>query len=301
MAKGNSKTTTTNKNENYRGINQSFLPEQLQNDLLAGLGGQFSNYFNNLSAPDYYRGGATANQKLANEGAANLLGFLGNANNAATDMLRGGSADTSALTNLMGNNNVTASNVAPGLEQAINAATDKALQGVNSQYAASGRLGSDAFGQAAGEGVANAAASVLTPVLTADANRQLQADISNQDMRSGLATSIVDSNFANQKLNQDIRDSGINNLVSLLDGSRGTLDTLASTGREMYDIGRNEFTDKATSEQTYLDNLFRGLGLSDMVAGEAKNYDITSNATETEKKQKSFLETLGDVFAMLPK
>lgn len=300
MGKGNSKTTTTNKNENYSGVNQRFLPQVLQNDLLSGLSGQFTSYFDNLSAPDYYSGGATANQRLANQGASDLLGFLGGANNAATGMLSGGSADTSALTNLIGNNNVTASNVAPGLEKAINAATDKALQGVNSQYAASGRLGSNAFGNAAGEGVANAAASVLTPVLTADANRQLQADVSNQDMRSGLATSIVDSNFANEKLNQDIRDSGINNLIGLLEGSRGTLDTLASTGREMYDIGRNQFTDKATSEQTYLDNLFRGLGLGDMVSGEAKNYDVTSNTSETEKKQKSFFDILGDITSIIP-
>lgn len=298
MGKGKT-TKTTNKDTNYSGISQKFLPKELQGDLLGALSGGFSNYFGEIeNRPGVYMGGPNDNQKLAGSGAADLVGYLGGANNTATGMLDGASADTSALTNLLGNNNVSATNVAPGLDRAINAATDKALQGVNSQYAASGRLGSNAFGDAVGEGVANAAASVLTPVMTADANRQLQADQGNQTANAALANNIVSSNFKNAGLDLDTKNAGVGNLLSLLGGEQGTLTSLMNTGNNLFNIDKAQVTDANDAQQQYLNNLFKGLGFSDMVGGTANDYNETVNQTTTEKKKKGFFEILGDIAAI---
>ena len=287
MGKGKT-TTTTNKDTNYSGISQKYLPKELQGDLLGALSGGFSDYFGELAnRPGVYMGGPNDNQKLAGSGAADLVGYLGGANTASTGMLDGASADTSALTNLLGNNNVSAANVAPGLDRAINAATDKALQGVNSQYAAGGRLGSNAFGDAVGEGVANAAASVLTPVMTADANRQLQADQGNQSANAALANNIVSSNFKNAGLDLDTKNAGVGNLLSLLGGEQGTLTSLVNTGNNLFNIDKAQVTDANDAQQQYLNNLFKGLGFSDMVSGTANDYDETVNQTETERKKKA--------------
>lgn len=298
MSKGKT-TTTTNKDTNYSGVSQKFLPKELQGDLLGALSGGFSNYFGEIeNRPGVYMGGPNDNQKLAGSGAADLMGYLGGANNTATGMLDGASADTSALTNLLGNNNVSATNVAPGLDRAISAATDKALQGVNSQYAASGRLGSNAFGDAVGEGVANAAASVLTPVMTADANRQLQADQSNQTANASLASNIVGSNFKNAGLDLDTKNTGVGNLLSLLGGEQGTLNSLMNTGNNLYNIDKGQVTDANDAQQQYLNNLFKGLGFSDMVSGTSNDYNQTENQTQTKQKKKGFLEILGDIAAI---
>ena len=284
MSKGK-KTSSENSTTTSSGTTTNFLPEDLQNDLVSALGGGFSNYFGEIeNRPGVYMGGPNDNQKLAGSGAADLVGYLGGANKTATGMLDGASADTSALTNLLGNNNVSATNVAPGLDRAISAATDKALQGVNSQYAASGRLGSNAFGDAVGEGVANAAASVLTPVMTADANRQLQADQGNQTANAALANNIVNSNFKNAGLDLDTKNAGVSNLLSLLGGEQGTLTSLMNTGNNLYNIEKGQVTDANNAQQQYLDNLFKGLGFSDYVSG--KSTAGTSNTTGTTTSQK---------------
>lgn len=284
MSKGK-KTSSENKTTTSSGTTTNFLPEDLQNDLISALGGGFSNYFGEIeNRPGVYMGGPNDNQMLAGSGAANLMGYLGGANAASTGMLDGASADTSALTNLLGNNNVSATNVAPGLDRAISAATDKALQGVNSQYAASGRLGSNAFGDAVGEGVANAAASVLTPVMTADANRQLQADQGNQSATAALANNIVSSNFKNAGLDLDTKNAGVGNLLSLLGGEQGTLNSLMNTGNNLFNIDKAQVTDANDAQQQYLNNLFKGLGFSDYVSGKAT--EGTSNTSGNASSQR---------------
>lgn len=289
MSKGKT-TSSENSTTTSSGTTTNFLPEDLQNDLVSALGGGFSNLFGEIeNRPGVYMGGPNDNQRLAESGAANLVGYLSGANDAATGMLGGASADTSALTNLLGNNNVSATNVAPGLDRAISAATDKALQGVNSQYAASGRLGSNAFGDAVGEGVANAAASVLTPVMTADANRQLQADQGNQTANALLANNIVNSNFKNAGLDLDTKNAGVGNLLSLLGGEQGTLTSLMNTGNNLYNIDKAQVTDANDAQQQYLNNLFKGLGFSDYVSGKSTDgTSYTSGATSSRRRVTPF-------------
>ena len=61
------------------------------------------------------------------------------------------------------------------LQTAIDTQTDRAINDISSLYARGGRLGSDAFGTAIGEGVTQASAPLLANALQQDQNRQLRA------------------------------------------------------------------------------------------------------------------------------
>ena len=133
------------------------------------------------------------------------------ADTAALQQAQQAAADRSGLANLMGQQNqaagllgsMTEREVTPYLDTAVNAASDRALQGVMARYAASGRLGSQAFADSAAQGVTNAAAPILQQAAQADAARQQQAagmlaNIYGQDMARdvGLAQSQVNAELA---------------------------------------------------------------------------------------------------------
>ena len=93
-----------------------------------------------------------------------------------------------ALTNIATNNplsnlaSTTISDIIKGdftisdpLQTAINAQTDKAINDISSLYSKGGRLGSDAFGTAIGEGVTQASAPLLANALEKDQARKLAA------------------------------------------------------------------------------------------------------------------------------
>ena len=61
------------------------------------------------------------------------------------------------------------------LQTTIDAQTDRAINDISSLYSASGRLGSDAFGTAIGEGVTQATAPLLADALEKDQARKLAA------------------------------------------------------------------------------------------------------------------------------
>ncbi len=141
-----------------------------------------------------------------------LQGLAGQrADTAALQQAQQASADRSGLAGLMGQQNqaagiiegMTNREVTPYLDTAVNAASDNALQGVMARYAASGRLGSQAFADSAAQGVTNAAAPILQQAAQADAARQQQAagmlaNIYGQDMSRdvGLAQSQVNAELA---------------------------------------------------------------------------------------------------------
>ena len=66
-------------------------------------------------------------------------------------------------------------NISQPLQTAIDAQTDRAINDISSLYAKGGRLGSDAFGTAIGEGVTQASAPLLAQALEQDQNRKLNA------------------------------------------------------------------------------------------------------------------------------
>ena len=142
-------------------------------------------------------------------GLSNLSGQR--ADTAALQQAQQASTDRSGLASLMGQQNqaagllegMTQREVTPYLDTAVNAASDNALQGVMARYAASGRLGSQAFADSAAQGVTNAAAPILQQAAQADAARQQQAagmlaNIYGQDMARdvGLAQSQVNAEMA---------------------------------------------------------------------------------------------------------
>lgn len=148
--------------------------------------------------------------RTANTGALQDLAGQ-RADTAALQQAQQASADRSGLADLMGQQNqaagllesMTQREVTPYLDTAVNAASDQALQGVMARYAASGRLGSQAFADSAAQGVTNAAAPILQQAAQADAARQQQAagmlaNIYGQDMARdvGLAQNQVNAELA---------------------------------------------------------------------------------------------------------
>ena len=136
------------------------------------------------------------------------------ADTAALQRAQQAGADRSVLGNLMGQQNqaagiiegMTNREVTPYLDTAVNAASDKALQGVMARYASSGRLGSQAFADSAAEGVTNAAAPILQQAAQADAARQQQAagmlaNVYSQDMAR-------DAGLAQGQLSAELADLG---------------------------------------------------------------------------------------------
>ena len=139
--------------------------------------------------------------------------------------------DTGELGALMGQQNVardiyqdfTTREVTPYLETQINDATGRALQNVNSLYARSGRLGSNAFADAAGRGVTNAAAPILQAQANTDAARQLQAagllgqafesdraaDIGLADRRAAIMATNFGRQLQGQGILANLADQGI--------------------------------------------------------------------------------------------
>ena len=61
------------------------------------------------------------------------------------------------------------------LQTAIDAQTDRAINDISSLYARGGRLGSDAFGTAIGEGVTQASAPLLADAIEKDQARKIAA------------------------------------------------------------------------------------------------------------------------------
>ena len=66
-------------------------------------------------------------------------------------------------------------NLSQPLQTAIDAQTDRAINNISSLYAKGGRLGSDAFGTAIGEGVTQASAPLLANAIEKDQARKLAA------------------------------------------------------------------------------------------------------------------------------
>ena len=123
------------------------------------------------------------------------------------------------------------------LQTAIDAQTDRAINDISSLYARGGRLGSDAFGTAIGEGVTQASAPLLADAIEKDQARKIAAvssipSILQTDL--GLANALGAVGSQEQALNQAMLDrpamvtsaqntaaqQRINNLLSAL-GSRG--------------------------------------------------------------------------------
>lgn len=110
------------------------------------------------------------------------------------------SAQNAALDPLQ---SMTSAQTTPYLQAAIQNAATAAADGVTSQFATSGRLGSGAFGNSLGSGIVNAQAPILAEYAQNEANRQLQAaqalgQVSGQDLnrQAQLANNMVGANQA---------------------------------------------------------------------------------------------------------
>jgi hypothetical protein len=123
------------------------------------------------------------------------------------------------------------------LQTAIDAQTDRAINDISSLYSKGGRLGSDAFGTAIGEGVTQASAPLLADAIEKDQARKLAAvssipSVLNNDLALARALGAVGAE--ERALDQAMLDrpamvtsaqntanqQRINNLLSAL-GSRG--------------------------------------------------------------------------------
>jgi len=123
------------------------------------------------------------------------------------------------------------------LQTAIDAQTDRAINDISSLYSKGGRLGSDAFGTAIGEGVTQASAPLLADAIEKDQARKLTAvssipSVLNNDLALARALGAVGAE--ERALDQAMLDrpamvtsaqntanqQRINNLLSAL-GSRG--------------------------------------------------------------------------------
>ena len=123
------------------------------------------------------------------------------------------------------------------LQTAIDAQTDRAINDISSLYSKGGRLGSDAFGTAIGEGVTQASAPLLADAIEKDQARKLAAvssipSVLNNDLALARALGAVGAE--ERALDQALLDrpamvtsaqntanqQRINNLLSAL-GSRG--------------------------------------------------------------------------------
>ena len=154
-----------------------------------------------------------------------------------------------ALTNIATNNplsnlaSTTISDIIKGdftisdpLQTAIDAQTDKAINDISSLYSKGGRLGSDAFGTAIGEGVTQASAPLLASALEKDQANKLAAVSSIPSIiqnELGLANVLGSVGAQEQALNQALLDKSametsaqntaqqqkINNLLAALGGT----------------------------------------------------------------------------------
>lgn len=130
---------------------------------------------------------------------------------ALTNMLSGnplGNAQNAANT-LLGGDAITASSVAPNLENALTTATRDATNRVASDFNLAGRFGDNsAFGSALGRGVTDALGGILAPVMQADANRNLRAQTANVDAIRGGIGSLLNVLSGNRALAGDVIDAG---------------------------------------------------------------------------------------------
>ena len=127
-------------------------------------------------------------------------------------------------------------NVSDPLQRVLDDTISKTVNNVTSQYSSAGRLGSDAFGTALGEGIASGVAPTLANALEADASRKLSAvgmmpSILSSDL--GLLGALSGVGREEQALNQALLDrpaqtvsaenqanqQRINNLIAALGGA----------------------------------------------------------------------------------
>ena len=165
-----------------------------------------------------------------------------------------------ALTNIATNNplsnlaSTTISDMIKGdftisdpLQTAIDAQTDRAINDISSLYSKGGRLGSDAFGTAIGEGVTQASAPLLASALEKDQANKLAAVSSIPSIiqnELGLANVLGSVGAQEQALNQALLDKSametsaqntaqqqkINNLLAALGGTGQVGGTTTQTG-----------------------------------------------------------------------
>ena len=159
-----------------------------------------------------------------------------------------------ALTNIATNNplanlaSTTISDIIKGdftisnpLQTAIDAQTDRAINDISSLYARGGRLGSDAFGTAIGEGVTQASAPLLANALEKDQARKLAAVSS--------IPSIIQSEL------------GLANVLGSVGAQERALDQALLDRTAMVTSAGN------TAEQQRLNNLLAALGARGQVGG----------------------------------
>jgi len=137
-------------------------------------------------------------------------------------------------------------NVSDPLQRVLDDTISKTVNNVTSQYATGGRLGSDAFGTALGEGIASGVAPTLANALEADASRKLSAvgmmpSILSSDL--GLLGALSGVGREEQALNQALLDrpaqsvaasnqanqQRINNLIAALGGAPTPTSTTQSS------------------------------------------------------------------------
>jgi len=133
------------------------------------------------------------------------------------------------------------------LQTAIDAQTDRAINDISSLYSKGGRLGSDAFGTAIGEGVTQASAPLLADAIEKDQARKLAAvssipSVLNNDLALARALGAVGAE--ERALDQALLDrpamvtsaqntanqQRINNLLSALGGTGQAGGTTTQTG-----------------------------------------------------------------------
>tara|TARA_B100001939_G_scaffold243350_1_gene210801 strand:+ start:233 stop:1168 length:936 start_codon:yes stop_codon:yes gene_type:complete len=137
-------------------------------------------------------------------------------------------------------------NVSDPLQRVLDDTISKTVNNVTSQYSSAGRLGSDAFGTALGEGIASGVAPTLANALEADASRKLSAvgmmpGILSSDL--GLLGALSGVGREEQALNQALLDrpaqsvaasnqanqQRINNLIAALGGAPTPTSTTQSS------------------------------------------------------------------------
>lgn len=159
-----------------------------------------------------------------------------------------------ALTNIATNNplanlaSTTISDIIKGdftisdpLQNAIDAQTDRAVNDISSLYSKGGRLGSDAFGTAIGEGVTQASAPLLANALEKDQARKL------------AAVSSIPSIIQNEL--------GLANVLGSVGAQERALDQALLDRTAMVTSAGN------TAEQQRLNNLLAALGARGQVGG----------------------------------
>ena len=159
-----------------------------------------------------------------------------------------------ALTNIATNNplanlaSTTISDIIKGdftisdpLQTAIDAQTDRAINNISSLYSKGGRLGSDAFGTAIGEGVTQASAPLLANALEKDQARKLAAVSS--------IPSIIQSEL------------GLANVLGSVGAQERALDQALLDRTAMVTSAGN------TAEQQRINNLLAALGARGQVGG----------------------------------